>query len=199
MHSFHPSRGRVLLEVFCALAVVASMVGAWRQTGATAFLLAAVAVALLAMIRLFDFQSKVVAVVYPDVDAGVRDEIPTPLIDLPSASQTADVDSAKGEGRGSRTGSGRRKGGSRKGNGRRASVKELAAPEQSPDVAGPETASEDPLSASSDTGETSGLNVDQPAAAEFAEEPAHVPHAPLFEPEPFVRMQRQAFGRRGRL
>ena len=27
-------------------------------------------------------------------------------------------------------------------------------------------------------------------------EPAHVPHAPLFEPEPFVRMPRAAFGRR---
>jgi hypothetical protein len=41
------------------------------------------------------------------------------------------------------------------------------------------------------------------AAVEIAEtasaEPAHVPHAPLFEPEPFVRMQRQAFGRRGRI
>jgi hypothetical protein len=36
-------------------------------------------------------------------------------------------------------------------------------------------------------------------APDFPVEPAHVPHAPLFEPEPFVRMPRAAFGRRGRL
>ena len=54
MHSFQPSRGRILFEVFCALAVVASMVGAWQQTQASALLTAAAAAGLYAMVRLFD-------------------------------------------------------------------------------------------------------------------------------------------------
>ena len=54
MHRYQPSRGRILLEVFCALAVVASMVGAWQQTHASALLTAAAAAGVLAMVRLFD-------------------------------------------------------------------------------------------------------------------------------------------------
>lgn len=86
-----------------------------------------------------------------------------------------------------RAGNGRRKGGSRKGGGRRAvapkeaEVIELAPPEEV-DLA------DLPLAAAEVT-----------EAAPTPVEPAHVPHAPLFEPEPFVRMQRQAFGRRGRI
>lgn len=46
MHSFHPSRGRILFEVLCALALSASLAGAWQQTGATTMLAASLAAAL---------------------------------------------------------------------------------------------------------------------------------------------------------
>jgi hypothetical protein len=58
MHSFHHSRGRILFEVFCAFAVVASLVGAWRQTHASALLVAAVAAALYGMVHLFDLDRR---------------------------------------------------------------------------------------------------------------------------------------------
>ena len=58
MHSFHHSRGRILFEVFCAFAVVASLVGAWRQTHASALLVAAAAAALYGMVHLFDLDRR---------------------------------------------------------------------------------------------------------------------------------------------
>src|SRR5262245_27708823 len=54
MHSFHPSRGRILFDFLCALGIVASGVGAWKQTGATALLAAAAVVGLYGFVRLFD-------------------------------------------------------------------------------------------------------------------------------------------------
>ena len=47
MHSFHHSRSRILFEVFCALAISASCVSAWMQTGAQALLPAAAVAATL--------------------------------------------------------------------------------------------------------------------------------------------------------
>jgi hypothetical protein len=196
MHRFQPSRGRILLEVFCALAVVASMVGAWQQTHASALLTAAAAVGLLAMIRLFDLGRREPAVAEEPQRIGfgpeVQDQVPAassveelvtavePLpMPLPVNEAPESVEPAP------RAGNGRRKGGSRKGGGRRAGApKEAEVLELAP----------------AEEVEVADLPV---AAVEIAEtasaEPAHVPHAPLFEPEPFVRMQRQAFGRRGRI
>ena len=54
MHSFQPSRGRILFEVLCALGWVASFVGAWKQTGASALLVAATVAGLYGFVRLFD-------------------------------------------------------------------------------------------------------------------------------------------------
>lgn len=198
MHRFQPSRGRILLEVFCALAVVASMVGAWQQTQASALLTAAAAAGLLAMVRLFDLgrrepagaeepqrvefepeiQVEVPAALAVEQPVAVVEPLPTPQL---VSEEPESVEPAP------RTGNGRRKGGSRKSGGRRAGaakkveVIELAPPEEV-DVA------DLPLAA-----------VEVAEAAPAPAEPVHVPHAPLFEPEPFVRMQRQAFGRRGRI
>jgi hypothetical protein len=58
MHSFHQSRGRVLFEVFCALAVSASLVGAWMQTGASALLPAAIVALLYGLVHLFDMAGR---------------------------------------------------------------------------------------------------------------------------------------------
>ena len=54
MHSFHQSRGRILFEVLCALGIVASCVGAWQQTGASALLAAAAVAGLYGFVHLFD-------------------------------------------------------------------------------------------------------------------------------------------------
>jgi hypothetical protein len=214
MHSFQPSRGRILFEVFCALAVVSSMVGAWRQTHASALLVAAAAAGLWAMARLFDlgrhqpavaeepqriaFETEAVEEAQP-VSAAELLQTAIEPIPAPDAGDPEPevVETAP------RTGPGRRKTGSRKSGGRRASAKaadvvdfvsaEEAETASAPDVAAP---------APSDELETAGLSLpDDPDldGPEADAEPIHVPHAPLFEPEPFVRMQRQAFGRRGRL
>ena len=210
MHSFQPSRGRILFEVFCALAVVASMVGAWRQTDASALLTAAGAAALYAMVRLFDLGRREPAQVEEPqriaFEPQVLDEAPVNLaaelapvaLEPRPPAEVGFDEIAIAEPAPARPEPGRRKGGSRKGNGRRASapkkvkVAELATAEpiQVEAVALPE----DPLFADP-------ASAADPEAAEFApQEPiAHVPHAPLFEPEPFVRMPRQAFGRRGRI
>ena len=54
MLSFHQSRGRILFEVLCALGIVASCVGAWQQTGASALLAAAAVAGLYGFVHLFD-------------------------------------------------------------------------------------------------------------------------------------------------
>jgi hypothetical protein len=56
MHSFHPSRGRILFEFACALGIVASLVGAWKQTGASAMLVAASVAGLYGFVRLLDMR-----------------------------------------------------------------------------------------------------------------------------------------------
>jgi hypothetical protein len=56
MHSFHHSRGRIFFEVFCALAIGASLVGAWMQTGAQSLLAAAALAALYGLVHAFDMK-----------------------------------------------------------------------------------------------------------------------------------------------
>src|SRR5215204_6134525 len=88
MHRYQPSRGRILLEVFCALAVVASMVGAWQQTHASALLTAAAAAGLLAMVRLFDLGRREPAVT--EVSQRIQFE-PEAQAELPAAPPAAPV------------------------------------------------------------------------------------------------------------
>jgi hypothetical protein len=56
MHSFRQSRARIAFEVLCALTVSLSCAGAWIQTGATAFLPAAVATGLFGLWHLTDLR-----------------------------------------------------------------------------------------------------------------------------------------------
>src|SRR4030095_4374005 len=56
MHSFRPSRGRILFEVLCALGMAASFVGGWMQTGATAMLGAAAVATLYGVVHLLDLR-----------------------------------------------------------------------------------------------------------------------------------------------
>jgi hypothetical protein len=230
MHSFQPSRGRILVEVFCALAVVASMVGAWRQTDASALLTAAAAAGIYAMVRLFDLARNEPAQVEEpqriEFEAEAQDAVPAaPAAQVPLAAiellpPALEVVSDEPEPfepapevvsdevetfePAPRTGAGRRKGGTRKSGGRRTSAQkaaevvtfspaEGAEPGPLAEVAPPALAG-DP--------EVAEVPVAEEAPVETPEvpvEPTHIPHAPLFEPEPFVRMSRAAFGRRGRI
>src|SRR5687767_14603536 len=61
MHSFGPSRGRILFETLCALAISASLVGAWMQTGASALLMAAGVAALYGLVHPFGRKDRPVA------------------------------------------------------------------------------------------------------------------------------------------
>lgn len=216
MHSFQPSRGRILFEVFCALAVVASMVGAWQQTQASALLTAAAAAGLYAMVRLFDLiRHEPVQAEEPqriefepeaEVAVPVHEDVVVPFapVEPQPVTETAVEQAEIAEPAAPRTGAGRRKGGSRKSVGRRASASKAKAVEVAPVVvAEPELQAEPASPVHFDEPEAAETPVAEEAdleTPEFHVEPAHqVPHAPLFEPEPFVRMQRQAFGRRGRI
>jgi len=199
MHSFHPSRGRVLFEVLCALGMSASLAGAWLQTHATALLGAAGVAAFYALVHLFDLRTpKTAETVEPQ---RVEFEPPTADIVVPMVAVGA-VPVADGvaqdvvEPTPTRASEGRRSGGSRKGAGRRAKAPKVAkvvnlAPVEEPEAPWPVT----------DEPEVQELA--DPADEEFAlpsdDEPSQSHIAPLFEPEPFARMQRRAFGRRGRL
>ena len=198
MHSLQPSRGRIFLEVLFALTISASFAGAWFQTGATALLPAAGVSLFYAIVHLFDMRrrSPIVAVepqrvdFEPDAQAVQpvhrEAEEPVAAVDPQPATEPAiqQVDAVKPLA--PRTGASRRKGGSRKGNGRRTAAKEAKAAELL-------TVEEVPAD------EAALPEVAEAIEFEPAEPLAHVPHAPLFEPEPFVRMPRQAFGRRGRI
>ena len=54
--AYHPSRGRILFEVLCALGMAASCAVAWMQTGASALLGAAAVAALYGLVHLFDMR-----------------------------------------------------------------------------------------------------------------------------------------------
>ncbi|HXG81936.1 MAG TPA: hypothetical protein VNJ05_09065 [Sphingomicrobium sp.] len=204
MHSFQPSRGRILFEVLCAFGIVASCVGAWKQTGASALLLAAAVAGLYGFVHLFDLARRqpVVAEEPQRIDfEPAAADIVVPMVaveELPAVAVAVDEAEAEVaaavEPAAPRSGSGRRKGGSRKGTGRRAKASNAA------QVSVPEPAEE--VVAPWPTVEVAPEPAPGPAE-EFAfapEDDTASPHiAPLFEPEPFVRMPRQAFGRRGRI
>jgi hypothetical protein len=182
MHSFHQSRGRILFEVFCALTVGASCYGAWTQTGAWALLPAAAVAALYGLVHLFDLRrAKPVAAVERQRIAFDDD---TPSVHLAAAVSEP--------------------------------VTEVADELEAVELAlGPEPAKPKTTRASkprrTKTMRKGGRRADDepvapvaPAAREEAEaasptpfdETVHSNIEPLFEPEPFVRMPRPAFGRK---
>jgi hypothetical protein len=213
MHSFYPSRGRIFFEVLCAFAVVTSCVGAWRQTGASALLIAAGVAALYGLVHLFDmrrpksaeasepqridFEPETADIVVPMIATEYQptvDEIveEAEVVEEPEVVEEAEVVEAAA----ARAGSGRRSGGSRKASGRRAKT--------------PKAAKIAELAPAED-GEFPRPMADEAKALELVPSPeeeftfvpegeaAHPTIEPLFEPEPFARMPRRAFGRRGQI
>lgn len=76
MHSSSQSRSRIFFEVVCALAISASCVGTWMQTGASALLPAAAVAALFGLVRAFDMTGRreVVAVEPQRIDFASGDQ-----------------------------------------------------------------------------------------------------------------------------
>jgi len=188
MHSFHPSRGRILFETFCALAIAASCAGAWRQTGATALLAGAAVTALYGLVHLFDLRRpKSAATVEPqriEFETNTGDELPghqdysLPLeVDDRQGTDHSIEDAEIVEPAAPPT-KASRKGGRRAKSPKEANVAKLTPPE-APQVAEPAVPEE--------------AEITMPEPHEDA---AHHSLAPLFEPEPFARQRHAIFGRK---
>lgn len=54
MHSYQPSRGRILFEVLCALGISAALADAWLQTGVRGLAAAGLVAALYGLVHFFD-------------------------------------------------------------------------------------------------------------------------------------------------
>ena len=188
MHSFHQSRGRILFESFCALAISASCIGAWTDLGTLAFLPAAAVSALYGLVRLFDMRGRKPAAALGFANATVAGEIQGDLLAYVPPAQAEPVvevwPAAVGEA---------------------ATEPENA---QMVEETGPESEASKPaakkparprrkkpvkaLQVIAETVEDVPALVAEP----MVEETIHAPVSPLFEPEPFVRQQRTVFGRK---
>ena len=176
MHSFHHSRGRILFEVFCALAISASCAGAWLQTGASAFLPAAFVAALYGLWHMTDMRARTPAVAF---DMGHAPLAPADQADLLEYLETVEPAATAGEG---------------------PEVWE-AAPQAEPAIADPVevtvTEAVKPAKPRTKRSRKAVEKVASPAVEPpVHEEFDHPPIAPLFEPEPFVRQARPIFGRK---
>ncbi len=188
MQSVQPSRGRILFEVLCAFALAASFAGAWMQLGASALLAAASVAAFYGLVHAFDlFRRNPAVAVEPQ-----RIELPSEVqTDFP-AFQDADAlmvvagheltsDAAPPEAKSGRPAKAPRK-------------KKAKAAEPVPVAEAEATEPAPPEEA--EPAELAPAEEPEVAETEQFEETAHISHAPLFEPAPFVRQQRAAFGRK---
>ena len=192
MHTFRPSRGRVLFEVFCALGIAACFAGGWIQTGAWAFLPAAIIATLYSLVHAFDVAGRPAFVAADGaLEMKANDHLPTDQdAGVPRAASDqplAPTNAIEGVG--------------------------LVEPEAPPETQARKTKA--PRKARSRRKPTEDRKITEPVPlqkeetpfadaieeeeiplAELPEEVAHIPLAPLFEPEPFVRQQRAVFGRK---
>jgi hypothetical protein len=204
MHSFQPSRGRILFEVLCAVGIAASCGGAWMQTGASALLAAAAVATLYGLVHFFDlFRRNPAVAVEPqriEFEPAVevepvppRQEFSAPLVavepqlvvdnvveEVRPAEEAEFIEPAPLPAKAGRRAKAPRKSGSRRaGAPKEPNVAELVpVAEPQVDVAAP-------------------LEMAEVAEPGPVEEPFHTSVAPLFEPEPYVRQQQRAtFGRK---
>jgi hypothetical protein len=198
MHSFQPSRGRILFEVLCAVGIGASCGGAWLQTGASALLAAACVATLYGLVHFFDlFRGDPLAATEPQrIDFTPDGEADFPTISNVAAPEPAvkemvealaldprltDLQEAEGA---PVT--------------RNADQADEVVPTKAPRKRSRRTAGQQKKSKSAEPellAETSA-KVPEPVVVEGV---THTQVAPLFEPDPFHRMPRQGFGRRGQI
>jgi hypothetical protein len=178
MHSFQHSRGRILFEVACAFGISASCVWAWQQTWSTAMLPAAAIAGLYGLVHAFDMirrrPTDAESVPAFETLTGQGDL----LADLGSSAPEPMIEApkfAEPPAVVAETNTKRK----------RKSPKQARREEPVPEVV--ETAPEaEPEVAEAQVEDTAPV------------EPEYIPATPLFEPEPFVRQQRAAFGRKTR-
>ena len=195
MHSFQPSRGRIFFEVLCAIGVAASCGGAWLQTGASALLAASAIATLYALVHFFDLfrRDPSVAVEPQRIDFTPAGEADLALADEVVAQEPTVremVDALELDPRLTEFGEARVE-----------PVEPLAVqddeavPEKAPRKASRRTSATPKKAKAKQAADT------DPAVAEpmFVEQVTQTHVAPLFEPDPFHRMPRQGFGRRGQL
>ena len=197
MHSSHQSRGRIFFDFLCTLIVVASCVGAWKQTGAEALLGVAAAAGLYGLVHLFDMRStksadaaepqRIDFSMDPQNDVAPKFASELPPVELEQLSAAQVEQAVEAEPVETQTKPARKAKASRKASSRRpsatkgAKVIELAAPVESevPELEAAEEEDFPPFAAPS--------------------EMSHPHIEPLFEPERFGRVPRRAFGRRGQI
>ena len=184
MHSFHHSRGRILFEVFCALGITASCVGAWMQTNASALLGAAAAAGLYALVHPFDVRhGKPVTASVETVEtlrADGQGDLLTYVAPAPPAPGPVELQSAP------------------------AAIVEppetaepsVAKASETRPAKAPRKASRARVQKQPNVVELSPPESVEAVVPEAVEDLAPVPVAQLFEPEPFVRQQRAVFGRK---
>jgi hypothetical protein len=177
MLSFHQSRGRILFEVSCAIAIAASFVGAWMDLGTPALLAAAAVFSLFGIVRLFDMRQPAQAVVEA-APATDEHEIQCPPVE--AAPIETPMPELAAEPVPSKPARARRK----KQATAKPAVVEIEEPSAGPIVV---TGLADPDEPQPEA---------QAPRGAVSEELDHPPVTPLFEPEPFVRQQRAVFGRK---
>lgn len=213
MLSFRQSRGRILFDFLCVLVIVASCVGAWMQTGATALIGAAGAAGLYGLVRLFDMRwPESVEATEPqriDFAPDTRDDSVAgldryePPVVTPQYSATDAIEEVEPaetiasiepvepvepvEQTAPQAKPGRKAKTPRKGGGQRAST---AKGVDVTELAQP---------ADADVIEFTPTEEAEVAALPDPDDVTHSHIEPLFEPERFGRMPRRAFGRRGQI
>lgn len=170
MHSSHHSRGRILFDAFCALTVSASLAAAWMQTGASALLSAAGVAALYGLVHAFDWRR------------GAAEPAEPQLIDVPREAQGVHLAYDVAQAEPSRVSEPEKPQASQERSDSRAKARPKAGGRRG---GAPKKAK---------VAEIAPAPKAEPALPAPAEEPVHI--EPLFEPEPFVRMPRPAFGRK---
>jgi outer membrane biosynthesis protein TonB len=167
MHSFHPSRGRILFEVLCALTISASCVVAWQQSFVSAFLAMAGVTALYALVHLTDLRRPKLAA-----------QAATPDFEPAAAPEPEPVDDEQGDLLAYEP-----------------TVVELVVEEQPAPAPKPKRRPRKKPAAAKVVQAPAPDPEPAPEPVEIEEE-YHAPVTPLFEPQPIVRQQRAVFGRK---
>ena len=199
MHRFQPSRGRILFEVLCAVVIGASCGGAWLQTGASALLAAACVTTLYGLVRFFDlFRREPALAVEPQridfASDGEADLSTIKHVAAPEPTVRELVDTLALDPRLADFGE--------------TSVAPIAPVVVPVDEVAPVKVSRKgsrrsggsprKVKAAAEPLPVAEATVEIPEPV-FVEEVTHTHVAPLFEPDPFHRMPRQGFGRRGQI
>ena len=204
MHSFHHSRGRIFFEVLCAFGIAASCVWAWQQTYATAMLPAAAIAGLYGLVHFFDMFRRRPAVAEPVeavevVQPAADQSEPAPMIEAPVFVEPPVFEApvfAEAPVEAVAEPAPKRK---RKSSRQAPKVAPVAPePEVVEAVAAPEPEVVEPKVFDTPEPEVVELQPTMRIVEDVPDEPEYTPATPLFEPEPFVRQQRAAFGRKAR-